>query len=347
MDLKLVPPESWGAAMMYFTGSKEHNVALRERARKKGLTLNEYGLFPEDDPDRTLEPPQKRGVAPVCEGDTEEGIYAALGVPIVPPELREEHVRVESGPPAGLIEIGDIRAELHAHTTASDGRMSITQLAENARARGFHTIAVTDHSRSSAIAGGLTTERLLAHIEAVREADARVEGITILVGSEVDILADGTLDYPDEVLAKLDVVVASPHAALSQEPEVATERLIKAVRNRYVHILGHPTGRQVNRRPGLSPDMRTLYAAAAECGVALEINTHWMRLDLRDVHVRGAMETGCLLAIDSDVHEEADFDNLRYGVMTARRGGVTKERCINTWDAGRLRDWLKAKRGAK
>lgn len=344
MDLKLVPPQSWGAALMYFTGSKEHNVALRERARKRGLTLNEYGLFPEDDPERKLDPPQKRGIKPVCAGDAEETIYRALELPYIPPECREEHGELELKASPNLVEVSDIKAELHAHTTASDGGMSILELAESARARGFHTIAVTDHSRSSAIAGGLTVERLLEHIDAVRAAAGQIKGITILAGSEVDILADGHLDYPDDVLAKLDIVVASPHAALSQDPPVATARLLRAIQNPHVHILGHPTGRQVNRRPGLSPDMSAIYAAAKASSVALEINTHWLRLDLRDVHVRGAMEAGCLVAIDSDVHEEADFENLRYGVMTARRGWVPPERCINTWEAGKLHAWLKAKR---
>ncbi|GMV26558.1 MAG: DNA polymerase/3'-5' exonuclease PolX [Phycisphaerae bacterium] len=344
MDLKLVPPESWGAAMMYFTGSKEHNVALRERARKKGLTLNEYGLFPEDDPDRKLEPPQKRGVAAVCKADTEESVYAALGLPYLPPECRENLGELASTTPPVLIEVADIKAELHAHTTASDGRLSIIELAEEAKSRGFHTIAVTDHSRSSAVAGGLSVERLLDHINAVRAAARQVTGITILAGSEVDILADGRLDYDDDILRMLDVVVASPHAALSQSPEVATARLLKAIENPFVHVLGHPTGRQINRRPGLSPDMQTLIAAAKERNVALEINTHWMRLDLRDAHARAAAAAGCLVALDSDVHDPSDFDNLRYGVMTARRGGVIASQCVNTWPADRLHAWLKSKR---
>ncbi len=346
MDLKLVPPQSWGAAMMYFTGSKEHNVALRGRAGKRGLTLNEYGLFPEDDPKRQLDPPQRRGVKPVCPGDTEEAIYKALDLPYIPPECREDIGEFEHRLTPSLIELKDIRAELHAHTTASDGRMSIAELARAAKARGFHTIAVTDHSRSSAIAGGLTVERLLEHIDAVHAAASQVPGIQILAGSEVDILADGRLDYPDEILARLDIVVASPHAALSQDTDTATRRLVRAIENPFVHILGHPTGRQIGRRPGLSPDMAAIYAAATKHNVALEINTHWVRLDLRDTHVRGAMESGCLLAIDSDVHEMADFDNLPYGVLTARRGGVTPDRCINTWEQGRLLDWLRSKRRA-
>jgi DNA polymerase (family 10) len=344
VDLKLVPTDSWGAALMYFTGSKEHNVALRERARKQKMTLNEYGLFPEDDPDRKLDPPQKRGVKPVCSGATEEAIYAALGVPYIPPEIREARGELTLKQTPRLIELADVRAELHAHTTASDGRMSILELAEEAKRRGFHTIAVTDHSRSSAVAGGLTVERLLEHIDAVRAARSKIKGITILAGSEVDILADGRLDYPDEILAQLDVVVASPHAGLSQDPASATARLLRAIEHPMVHILGHPTGRQLGRRPGLAPDMAAIYAAAKKHDVALEINTHWIRLDLRDAHIHGAVQAGCLLAIDSDVHERLDYDNLKFGILTARRGWLTPEKCINTWDAKDLHAWLKRKR---
>ncbi|MCC6677711.1 MAG: PHP domain-containing protein [Phycisphaerales bacterium] len=365
IDLRIVPAASWGAALLYFTGSKEHNVELRERAQKMGLTLNEYGLFPEDDEET---PPQARGIRPVAAA-TEEEVYAALGLAYIPPELREARGEIErfelagaeavpakkkaakkaatpTGGPRrigvpGLIELADIKAELHAHTTASDGELSILELAKAAKARGFHTIAVTDHSKSSPIAGGLTVERLKAHIRAVHEADAQIDGITILAGSEVDILADGHLDYDDELLAQLDIVVASPHTATTQDPETATKRLLKAVRHPLVHILGHPTARLINRRPGMSPDIGEIAAAAKEHGVALEINAHWMRLDLRDQHVRAATDAGCLVAINCDVHAEEDFDNLRYGVLTGRRGWLTKEMCVNAWGAGDLRKWLK------
>ncbi len=344
VDVRVVPSASWGAALMYFTGSKEHNVRLRERAIRMGLTLNEYGLFPLDDEE---EPPQKRGVKPTA-GATEEEIYGVLGLPWLPPEVREDHGELELTESPRLVELDDIKAELHAHTTASDGEMSIEELAERAKARGFHTIAVTDHSKSSVIAGGLSVERLMAHVAAVRDANAKIKGITILAGSEVDILADGSLDYPDDVLAQLDVVVASPHTALSQDPEKATKRLLKAISNKYVNILGHPTGRLINGRSGLSPDMGKIIAAAVEHGVALEVNAHWMRLDLRDQHVRAAVEYGkreALIAIDCDVHHPADFDNLRFGVLTARRGWLTPERCVNTWSAKKLHAWLKARKG--
>lgn len=340
VDLKIIPEESWGAALYYFTGSKDHNVAVRGRALDKGLTLNDYGLYHDD---KSPEPPHKRGLKPIA-SRTEEDIFEALGMPYIPPELRENRGELKLKKTPRLIEVDDIQAELHAHTTASDGQMSIDELAKNAKKRGFHTIAVTDHSKSSAIAGGLSPERLREHIKAVRAADAKMEGITILPGSEVDILADGRLDYDDDLLAELDVVVASPHASLSQDSATATKRLLKAISNPHVHILGHPTGRLINRRHGLSPDMAELIAAAKEHNVALEINSHWLRLDLRDVHVQMAVGAGCLIAIDCDVHAPEDYDCLRYGVLTARRGWLTPELCINTWPAKKLHSWLKQKR---
>ncbi|MDX9910365.1 MAG: DNA polymerase/3'-5' exonuclease PolX [Phycisphaerales bacterium] len=340
VDLRTLPIASWGAALMYFTGSKEHNVRLRERALKKGLTLNEYGLFPEDD-DKT--PPQHRGVKPVA-SKTEEEVYAALGQAFVPPEAREDRGEFDREGWDDLVTIDDIRAELHAHTTASDGLMSIEELARRAKERGFHTIVVTDHSRASAQANGLSIDRLMEQIEDVARARSVVKGIQILTGSEVDILADGTLDYPDDVLRKLDVVVASPHVSTNQEPDVATKRLLSAVSHPMVHVLGHPTARLINRRPGLSPDMGAIIAAAKENSVALEVNAHWMRLDLRDAHVRMAVDAGCLVAIDCDDHAPEDFDNLRYGVMTARRGWLTKALCVNTWTQKKLTEWLRSKR---
>lgn len=340
-DLRLVPGESWGAALMYFTGSKEHNVRLRERALSKGMTLNEYGLFPEDKDNPT--PPQQRGVEPVA-SETEEDIYEALGVAYVPPTMREDRGELAMEPGRAFLAVADIRAELHSHTTASDGDMSIAESAAIAKERGFHTLAITDHSQSSAVANGLKPDRLRAHIEAIREADAAIEGIRILAGSEVDILVDGSLDYDDDLLAELDVVVASPHAGLKAKPAQATKRLLKAVRHPLVHIIGHPTGRLIERRPGLEPAMDELIAAAVEHDVALEINAHWLRLDLRDTHVRAAVDAGCKIAIDCDVHAPSDYDNLRYGVLTGQRGWLPPELCVNTWDADRLHAWLRSKR---
>ncbi len=393
VDLRVIDEGAWGSALMYFTGSKDHNVKLRERASKMDMTLNEYGLFPEPHSEptgasprsssseprgvspRNELPPQKRGVMPIA-SKTEADVYAALGLAWIPPEMREDrgelaafelshqqHPERKRGAksPAGKgaaspaspsapptpISLSDIKSELHAHTTASDGSMSIEELARAAKQRGFHTIAVTDHSKSSAIAGGISPERLAEHIKAIHAARKKVDGISILAGSEVDILADGSLDYDDDLLATLDVVVASPHASLRQEPAVATERLLKAIRHPLVHILGHPTGRLLDKRRGLSPDMSQIIAAAKQHNVALEINAHWMRLDLRDTHVRAAVEAGALIAIDCDVHEKEDFDNLRYGIATARRGWLAAEGCINAWDAKKLHDWLGQKRNRR
>ncbi|MGH7292922.1 MAG: PHP domain-containing protein, partial [Myxococcota bacterium] len=302
VDLRVLDDSSFGAALLYFTGSKEHNVTLRERAIKRGYRLNEYGLFPDDgtDDDRPL---QDRGVKPVA-ARTEQEIYKILDLLWIPPTLREDRGELTTKLPK-LIAIDDIVAELHAHTTASDGLLSIEQLAEIAKARGFHTIAVTDHSKSSVQANGLSPDRLKAHIEAVREAASRVKGITILAGSEVDILTDGRLDYEDDLLAQLDIVVASPHVALKQEPKLATKRLVRAISHPLVHILAHPTGRIINRREGLSPDINALIEAAVEHDTALEINAHWLRLDLRDTHVKAAVDGGALIAINTDAHIEA------------------------------------------
>ncbi len=344
VDLRIVDPDAFGAALLYFTGSKEHNVVLRERSIKRGMRLNEYGLFPDEgadgrDDDR---PPQKRGISPVA-SRREEEIYRALDLPYIPPELREDRGEFDHDLPE-LVEVDDIRAELHAHTTASDGTMSIDELAEEARARGLHTIAVTDHSRSSVQANGLSDDRLREHIDAVRDANTRIEGITLLAGSEVDILADGRLDYGDDLLAELDVVVASPHSSLRQDRKKATARLLRAIRHPLVHILGHPTGRMINSRPGLDPDISRLVDAAVEHETALEINANPARLDLRDTHVRAAVDAGALLAINTDAHSPAHFDFLRYGVLTARRGWLPADRCLNTWSSRTLHAWLKRSR---
>ncbi len=339
VDLRVVDEGAFGAALLYFTGSKQHNVLLRERAIKRKLRLNEYGLFP--DGPREDEAPQKRGVEPVAAA-TEESVFRALGLPWIPPELREDRGELDSVLP-DLIELSDITCELRAHTLASDGRFTIEGLAEEARARGFHTVAVTDHSKSSVQANGLSPERLREHIEAVREADRAAGGITILAGAEVDILTDGRLDYDDDLLAELDIVIASPHAVLRQDPETATRRLVAAIKHPLVHILGHPTGRMINRREGLRPDLGALIEAAREHDTALEINANPSRLDLRDTHVRAAVEAGALLSINTDAHRPEHFDYLRYGILTARRGWLTAKRCINTWSEQQLQRWLRKK----
>ena len=340
VDLRVVPEDQFGAALLYFTGSKQHNVRLRELAISRSMRLNEYGLFPDDG---EPEPPQERGIKPVA-SRTEEEIYEALGLGLLPPELREEQASGSWSMVGDLVTASAIKAELHAHTTESDGEMSLDELIEQARSRGFHTLAVTDHSKSSVQANGLSVERLLAHAARVREANARHEDITVLAGSEVDIMADGTLDYEDEVLAQLDWVIASPHSSLRQEPAAATKRLLKAITHPLVHAIGHPTGRIINGREGLNPDMAELCAAASEHRTGLELNANPARLDLRDAHVRLAMEHGVLVPVDTDAHHPDDFDLLRYGIGTARRGGLTRSACPNCWAASELMEWITSKR---
>ncbi|MCX5662352.1 MAG: DNA polymerase/3'-5' exonuclease PolX [Planctomycetota bacterium] len=333
IDLRIVPPDSFGAALMYFTGSNEHNIALRERAIKMGMKLNEYALL--------------KGDKPVA-GRTEEEVYKALKLAWIPPEQREARGEVDvasAGPMPALITLEDIKAELHAHTTASDGLWSIMDLAQAAAARGFHTVAVTDHSKSQYQANGLSAERLEKHIVAIHAVAKQLKGtITVLAGSEVDILTDGSLDYPDSLLKELDIVVASPHAALSQEPAKATERLLKAMENPYVTIMGHPTGRLVSKREGLDPDIPKIAAAAAKRGVALEINANHYRLDLRDAHAKIALDAGAMLAIDTDAHGPADLNELTYGVLTARRAGARAEQVVNCLSREKLAAWLKSTR---
>jgi len=335
IDLRVVDPAGYGAALMYFTGSKEHNVKLRERAQAMGYSLNEYALSHKDDKSK------------VVARATEQEVYKALNLVWIAPELREDRGEItlgSNGELPKLIELSDIRADLHTHTTASDGRWSIEENALAMAARGYHTVAITDHSKGQAQANGLNEERLVRHIHAVRKVAKKLRGkINVLAGSEVDILADGTLDYADELLAELDVVVASPHAALSQEPKKATARLLKAIENPYVTILGHPTGRLVLRREGLSPDMDALVKAAAARGVAMEINANHWRLDLRDTHARAAIQAGCKLAINTDAHGPGDLSQIPYGVLTARRAGATAGDVINCMGADELQQWLQKK----
>lgn len=327
VDLRIVDEDAFGAALLYFTGSKEHNIQLRERAIKQDLRLNEYGLFTKE----------KKCVAAA----TEQTIYEVLGIPFIPPEIREGKDELQLTQTPALLQQSDMTCDLHCHTTASDGHLSIQELAEEAQRRGFHTVAVTDHSQSSAQANGLSPDRLLQHIEAIREVNEAVDSITVLAGSEVDIHSDGRLDYEDALLEKLDVVVASPHAALSQDPLKATDRLLQAIEHPLVHIIGHPTGRIINKRPGLEPDMQVLFAAAAEHNTAMELNANSWRLDLRDTHVRAAVELGVLISLNTDAHGAVDFDQLRYGILTARRGWLSAASCVNCMAHDDLQTWLR------
>jgi DNA polymerase (family 10) len=357
VDLRIVPKQHFGAALMYFTGSKEHNVKLRGRALDMGLTLNEWGLYKIsiDKPDRekvrsggrvekeTAHAPKGKPVAAGSEAD----VYEALKLAYVPPELREDRGEVEkaaAGKLPKLIEVIDIRGDLHTHTTASDGQNSIEEMAEAARARGYAVLAITDHSKSQVIANGLTAERLLKHVAAIRKADEKIKGIKLLAGCEVDILVDGKLDFEDAILKELDIVVASPHVSLKQDETKATERMLRAIGNRYVNIIGHPTGRLIGGRAGLPLDFPRVFGAAAKAGVALEINSGYPRLDLNDDNARGAIAAGCVLAIDTDAHSVGEFEEIEWGIGVARRAGVEKGSVINCFELKQLEGFLGKKR---
>jgi DNA polymerase (family 10) len=332
-QLWIHPPERFGSALQYATGSKDHSVRIRELALSKGLSLSEHGFQ------------RKDGSEILC--DKEEAVYATLGLPWIPPELREDRGEVEAakaGKLPRLLTREDLRAELHAHSTWSDGRLSILQMAEEARKRGYHVLAITDHSVGLGVAGGLSPDELE---EQRREIDAAQEklgdSLRLLQGCECEIRSDGTLDFSDEVLAKLDIVIASLHTGLRQPREQVTSRLLNAIRNPHVDVIGHPTGRLFPNREGADLDMDAIFKAAKDSGVALEINAHPARLDLDDVHARRAMELGIPLALDTDAHSAGDMDLVFYGVATARRAWVTPEAVINAWEPKKLFDWLKAR----
>lgn len=329
-DLLVVPGESFGAALQYFTGSKEHNIRLREMAVKRGWLLNEKGLFKDE---------QRLA------GRDEADVYAQLGLPLIPPELREDRGEIEArGVVPDLIALEDIRGELHAHTTASDGRLSITEMVAAARKLGYQYLAITDHSRSSVIAGGLSAERVLKQAAEIRALNAQLKGFTVFSGIECDVLPDGKLDYPDDVLAQLDWVIASVHASQRLDRAAQTRRSITAIENRYVCVLGHPSGRLLGKREAMDLDWDALIKAAARTGTALEVNASWQRLDLNDVHIRQAMDTGCWLSINTDAHAAEDLPQMAYGIQTARRGWARKARVLNTVTATNLKKWIAAKR---
>ena len=347
VDLRVLPEEHFGAALMYFTGSKEHNVKVRGLAQKKGMTLNEWGLYNLDEYDKAA---RKTGEAPAARpvaSRTEQEIYAKLEMTYIEPELREDRGEVEAALERRLpklIRLEDIRGDLHTHTTASDGHASIEQMAEAAKALGYSFLAITDHSRSQVIANGLSPQRLLEHVQRIRKAADRIKGITLLAGSEVDILSDGSLDYEDAVLAELDIVIASPHVALKQDTKKATERIVRAINNRYVNVIGHPTGRLIGGRDGLPLDFAPIFKAAAATGTALEINASYPRLDLNDVHARAAREAGVKLSINTDAHSVGDLAQMRFGIGVARRAWVGAEDVINCLTIAGLRKFLCARR---
>ena len=320
VDVRTLPPESYGAAMQYFTGSKNHNVTLRQRALKMGLTLNEYGLSRLEDNARVA-------------GTTEDEIYGTLKLDWIPPELRENCGEIEAAEKhtlPHLITVGDIRGEVHMHTVETDGKCTIAEMAEAAKARGYQYIAITDHSQNLAFANGLDDERAVQHIARIGAANDETDGITIMAGIEVDILAEGELDLSDEVLAQMDVVVASVHSAFNQEPQQMTDRLLRALSNPHVTILGHPTGRLLLRRDAYPFDMDAILRAAKANNVAMELNAYPDRLDLNDVHLRMAREHGVKIAINTDAHHTSHFEKMKYGILQARRAWLEPKDVLNT-----------------
>ena len=331
VDVRLLPPESFGAAMQYFTGSKAHNVALRQRALKMGYTLNEYSLA-----DLKTEKP--------VAGKTEEEIYAKLKLDYIPPELRENLGEIDA---AGkhtlptLITLDDLRGDVHMHTVETDGKNTIEEMAEAAKAHGYKYMAITDHSKNLAFANGLDDKRAVAHIQRIREANEKIDGITIFAGIEVDILAEGDLDLSDGVLAQMDVVIASVHSVFNQEPAKMTERLLKAIGNPNTSIIGHPTGRLQLRRDAYHFDMDAVLTAAAKHKVAMELNSYPDRLDLNDVHLRQAKQRGVKIVINTDSHHTSHLDKIRYGVLQARRAWLTKDDVLNTLPAEKFAKAMK------
>jgi len=320
VDVRLLPPESFGAAMQYFTGSKSHNVALRQRALKMGFTLSEYGLALLDTEERVA-------------GRTEEEIYGRLKLDYIAPELRENCGELEAAAehrlPA-LITVEDLQGDIHMHTVETDGRCTIEEMAEAARERGYKYMAITDHSKNLAFANGLDDARALKHIERIRDADAKMDGIRIFAGIEVDILEDGALDLSDAVLQEMDLVIASVHSHFQQEPPKMTERLLRVLDNPHVSLIGHPTGRILLRRDAYQYDMDAVLEKAATNRIAMELNAYPDRLDLNDRHLRSARERGVKIVINTDSHHTAHMEKIRFGVLQARRAWLTKNDVLNT-----------------
>ena len=332
VDVRVVPGESFGAAAQYFTGSKQHNVRIREIAVKAKWKLNEYGLFQGDK---------------MIAGPVEEEIYTKLGLDYINPLLREDRGEVEAAKSHSLpelIELGDIKGDFHVHTDASDGRASIAEMAEAAKKLGYKFICVTDHSKSSAIANGLSAKELAERIKQIHKLNDKLRGITILAGAEVDILADSSLDFDDKLLADLDFVIASIHSGMGSAREKVTTRTLRAMDNPYVNCIAHPTARLIGQREPMDIDITAVIKHAAETHTALEVNAHPYRLDLKDVHCKMAIEAGVKLAIGTDAHSVEGLGLMGFGVATAARGWVTKADVLNTLSLAKIKAWAKAKR---
>jgi len=332
VDVRVVPKESFGAAAQYFTGSKQHNVRLREIAVKAKWKLNEYGLFKGDK---------------MLAGPVEKEIYDKLGLDYIEPVLREDRGEVEAAKSHSLpelITLEDIKGDFHAHTNASDGRASISELAEAAGSLGYEFICVTDHSKSSAIANGLSPRRLAEQIKQIRKLNDKLKGVTVLAGTEMDILADGSLDFDDKLLADLDFVIASIHSGMGSPREKVTTRTLKAMDNPYVNCIAHPTARLIGQREPMDIDMAAVIEHAAQTHTALEVNAHPQRLDLKDVHCKIAIEAGVKLAIGTDAHSIGGLSLMSFGIATTARGWATKADVLNTLTLAKIKTWVKAKR---
>lgn len=337
VDLRVVEPATYGAALAYFTGSKAHNIRLREMANRMGLKVSEYGVFRDKDQVRVA-------------GKTEEEIYRILGLLYIPPELREDRGEIEAaleGRLPHLVELSDIRGDLHCHSRWSDGAHPIREMAEAARKKGYPYVALTDHSQSLGIARGLSPELVEKQIGEIAQVNRQLKGFTILPGTEVDILKDGSLDLPDAILARLSVVVASVHSSFKQNREVITARIIRAMRNPYVTILGHPTGRLLGEREAYDVDLEQVIKAARDTGTFLEVNAYPQRLDLDDIHCKRAKELGVTMAIGTDSHTISQLEQMPFGVAVARRGWLERKNLLNTLNLDDLRECLKTQRKAK
>lgn len=332
VDLRVVEPACFGAALVYFTGSKQHNIHIRDMGVKKGLRISEYGVF-------------KASTGRRLVSATEALVYAAVGLPWIAPELREDAGEIEAalrGKLPHLVELDGIRGDLHCHTNATDGHHTIEALVTAAERRGYKYVAITDHSESTRVAGGLTAEELTAHVKKIRAVQARHPRITVLAGSECDILPDGTLDYPDRVLAELDLVIGSVHTAFKQSRAEMTRRICRALANPHLHVLGHPTGRLIGEREPYALDVDEVLRTARRHGKAVEINAYPDRLDLSDVHARRAHELDVLVAISTDAHMLDHLGWMELGVATARRGWTEPRQVVNTWPLPKLLAWLQA-----
>lgn len=337
VDLRVVEPACFGAALAYFTGSKQHNIRVREMGLKKRLKISEYGVFKASS-DRRVG------------GATEEDVYAAVGLPWIAPELREDAGEIEAALQRQLprlVDLKNIRGDLHCHTNATDGHHTVEALVAAAERRGYDYVAVTDHSPSTRVAGGLTAEELLAHVKKIRAVQARHPRITVLAGSECDILPDGSLDYPDSVLAQLDLVIGAVHTGFKQSKGDMTRRVCRALAHPRVHVLAHPTGRLIGERDPYAMDIDEVLRSARRHSKAVEINGYPDRLDLNDVHVRRAHELGVLVAISTDAHMLDHLGYMELGVATARRGWTEKTQVVNTWPLPELMAWTRAERGAR